>query len=232
MKERAGLASARVNLQLTETEWRRAEDLFKAKLESEQLRDIARAAYQVSVHQVEELTSLLAEGEQSFKDLQVTNNADISIISDAPLRAAIAVQEAKLRQVEAELNPITLKAPIDGVVTLIQHFSGEAVTAGQPIVSIASAEPTRIIGYLRSPLTLEPSAGDRVEIRTRRRHRVTASAQIIAVGAQLETVPAVFSGMGRLDTAQQGLPLNISLPENLKIHPGELVDITLLPKTD
>ena len=232
MKERAGLAAARVNLQLTESEWHRSEELFKAKLVSEASRDTAQAAYQVSVHEVEELSALLTEGEKSFKDLQGTNNSDISIVSDAPLQAAIAVQESKLRQVEAELNPVTLKAPIDGVVALIEHFSGEAVIAGQPIVSIAAAEPTRIVGYVRSPLSVEPAAGDRVEIRTRRRHRVTASAQITAIGAQLETLPAVFSAAGRLDPAQQGLPVNISLPGNLKIHPGELVDITLLPQAN
>ena len=61
---------------------------------------------------------------------------------------------------EADLNPVTLKAPIDGVVALIEHFSGEAVIAGQPIVSIAAAEPTRIVGYVRSPLSVEPAAGD------------------------------------------------------------------------
>jgi multidrug resistance efflux pump len=44
--------------------------------------------------------------------------------------AAIAVQEAKLRLTEAELGPLLLRAPLDGVVAAIYHRSGEAVIAG------------------------------------------------------------------------------------------------------
>jgi multidrug resistance efflux pump len=232
MKERAALASVKVNFQLAEAEWHRSEELFKDKLISQSQLDIAKANYGALQQQVEELTRLVADGEKSFASMQPVGTADISEISNEPMRAAMAVQEAKLRLTEAELNPITLTAPINGVVTLIYLASGEAVMAGQPIISIAAIEPTRIVGYLRPPLSSEPAAGDRVEVRTRGRHRVTASAQIIAIGAQLETVPAVFGGLARLDLAQQGLPVNISLPANLKIHPGELVDITLLPQTD
>lgn len=232
MKERAQLAGIKVNFQLAEAEWHRSEELFKNKLVSQSELEIAKATYGALQQQVEELTKLVADGEKSFASMQPAGTADIALISNEPMRAAMAVQEAKLRLTEAELNPITLTAPINGVVTMIHHSSGEAVMAGQPIVSIASAAPTRIVGYLRPPLSAEPAAGDRVEVRTRGRHRVTALAQIIGVGAQLETVPAVFGGLARLDLAQQGLPVNISLPENLKIHPGELVDITLLPQAN
>ena len=232
MKERAALASVRVNYQLADAEWHRSEELFKDKLISQSQLDIAKSKSGALQKQVEELTKLVADGEKSFANMQPEGTLDIAQISNEPMRAAMAVQEAKLRLTEAELNPITLTAPINGVVTLIYYTSGEAVMAGQPIVSIAATEPTRIVGYLRPPLSSEPAAGDRVEIRTRGRHRLTASAQVIAVGAQLETVPAVFSGLARLDQAQQGLPVNISLPVSLKIHPGELVDITLLPQSD
>ena len=230
MQSRADLASNRVKLQLAEAEWHRADELFKSKLVSESERDIAKSAYDALQNLVNELAKMIADGEKSLAGMQTAGSTDFTHGADDALRASIAVQEAKLKLTEAELNPITLKAPIDGVVTEILHMSGEAVTAGQPIVSIASTKPMRIVGYLRPPLFNEPLAGDRVEVRTRGRHRVTVSAQILGVGAELEIVPAVFGGMARLDLAQQGLPLSISLPNNLSLHPGELLDITLLPK--
>lgn len=232
MRQRADLASVRVNLQLAETEFHRTEELFKQQITSQQKLEESKAAYEALQRQVEELTRLVAEGEQNFQTLQLTNAADITKISEDPLRAAIAVQESKLRLTEAELSPIALKAPMAGIVSVIYHRSGEAVTAGQPILSIATLSPVRIVGYLRPPLSEEPQAGARVEVRTRGVHRQAGVAQVVEVGAQLESLPPALQGPLGLASVELGLPIAISLPANLKIRPGELVDVTLLPERD
>ena len=36
----------------------------------------------------------------------------------------------------------------------------------------------------------------------------------------------------KLANSELGLPLSISVPSSLQIRPGELVDLTLVPKTD
>jgi multidrug resistance efflux pump len=182
--------------------------------------------------EVNELSRQVAEGEQNFRTLRLTNGPEISKVSDDPLRAAIAVQESKLRLTEAELSPIVLKAPIDGIVSMIYHRSGEAVTAGQPILAIATLSPVRIVGYLRPPIMAEPQVGERVEVRTRGLHREVGWAQIVEVGAQLESLPATLLSPLKMASVEVGLPIDISLPANLKIRPGELVDITLLSKRD
>jgi multidrug resistance efflux pump len=232
MRQRADLASARVNMQLAETEFHRTEELFKQKISSQQALEESKAAYEALQRQVEEMASLVAEGDQNFKTLQLTNATEITHISEDPLRAAIAVQESKLRLTEAELSPIALKAPMDGIVSVIYHRSGEAVTAGQPIISIATLNAVRIVGYLRPPLGEEPRTGTRVEVRTRGVHRETGVAQVVEVGAQLESLPPTLQGPLRLATVELGLPIAISLPANLRIRPGELVDVILPPGTD
>lgn len=232
MRERTQLASTRVNLQLAETEYHRTEELFRQKITSQQNLDQAKANYESLLREVEELTRLVAEGEQNFQTLQLTNTADITKISEDPLRAAIGVQESKLRLVEAELSPIVLRAPIEGVVSMVYHHSGEAVTAGQPIVAIATLNSVRIVGYLRPPLDAEPQVGARVEVRTRGLHREVGSAQVVEVGTQLENLPPTLAPLLKVASADLGLPIGISLPANLKIRPGELVDITLLPKAN
>lgn len=232
MRQRADLASAKVNLQLADAELRRTEELFKASIASPSALDIAQATRDALGKQVEELTQLVADGEQSFKNLQPSGVANLSQISDEPMRTAVAVQEAKLRLVETELSPITLRAPIEGMITTVFHRSGEAVVAGDPIVAVAAARPVRIVGYLRPPILSEPKAGMRVQIRTRRAPREAGAAQIMQVGAQLETIPPVMLGPMKLASVELGLPLNISLPPNLNLRPGELVDITLSLKPD
>ena len=131
------------------------------------------------------------------------------------------------------MSPIILRAPIDGMISTIYHHSGEAVIAGQPIVSITALSPARIVGYLHPPLLAEPKVGTRVTVRTRGLHPEAGLAQIVAVSMQLETIPPALSGLARLNGIDQGLPIDVSLPANLSIHPGELVDLTLgSTKTD
>jgi hypothetical protein len=84
------------------------------------------------------------------------------------------------------------------------------------------------VGYLRPPISDEPRPGMTVEVRTRGLPRTVGSAHILEVGTQLEAVPATLLGPMKLANTELGLPVEISLPEQLKIRAGELVDILLL----
>jgi multidrug resistance efflux pump len=228
MAQRVELASSRVELQGAEADFRRFDELFKSKIASETEVDFARTLRDSLREKVNELVKLLAETERDFKSLQPTNVADMMHISDEPMRAAIAAYDAQLRQVEAELSPVLLRAPTDGVVSAIFFRSGEAVTPGMPIVSIASTHATRIVGYLRPPLLDEPREGMKVEVRTRGLRRETGISQIVKVGAQLEVLPLVLQNPLKPIGSELGLTVDITLPPNFPARPGELVDVRIL----
>lgn len=232
MRQRTQLAAARVNLELAGTEFHRTEELFKDKIVAERVYDQAKAARDRLENEVENLTKLVDEGEKNIQLLQLTNCTDPSKISIDPLQAAIAVQESKLHLTEAELSPITVHAPIDGIISAVFHRAGESVTPGQPIVSVATLNPVRIVGYLRPPISDEPKPGTKVEVRTRSLPRAAAPAHIVEVGTQLETVPAMLIGPMKPFNTELGLPVEISLPDSLKIRAGELVDIVILSKAE
>lgn len=229
MRQRAQLASTKVNLQFAEADFRRTEQLFKDKIVSERFYEQARATQDRLKNEVDELSRLVDEQAKSFEQLAPTNTFELTKITDNPLRAAIAAQESKLRLTEAELSPIILRAPVDGMVDIIFHRVGEAVNAGEPIVSIAPIHPVRIVGYLRPPILEEPRPGMRVEVRTRGPHRQVGSAEVMEVGTQFEAIAPALQAPVHVANVELGLPLNISLPANLNIRPGELVDLVLLP---
>lgn len=229
MRQRAQLASARVNLQFAEADFHRTEQLFKDKIVSERFFEQAKATQGRLQNEVNELSRLVDEQTRNFEQLQLTNGVEITKITDASLRAAIAAQESKLRLTEAELSPITLRAPVDGMVDVIYHRAGEAVNAGEPIVSIAPITALRIVGYLRPPILQEPKPGTRVEVRTRGPNRQVGSATVLEVGTQFENIAPALQAPVRIANVELGLPVGISIPPNLKIRPGELVDLTLLP---
>lgn len=227
MRQRADLVVAKVNLQLAEVELRRNEELFKDKIISPSLYDFAKATRDAIKTQVEELTRLVAEGEAAFKALS-PENPEVPIQSKTdPLQAALVAQDAKLRLAEAQMSPIELRAPIDGTITAINFRSGESVTAGQFIVTIAADQPSRIVGYIRQPIRIEPQLGARVMIHTRGATRAFAPAQIMDVGAQLDAMPMALQSSVKLTDIELALPVNISIPPGLKLRPGEFVDITL-----
>jgi multidrug resistance efflux pump len=230
MRQRAQLAMSKVNLQFAEAELHRTEQLFKDKIVAERVYDQAKAAQGRLQNEVEELSRLVKEQQQNIEQLQLTNAVDIAKITDDPLRASIAVQESKLKLTEAELSPITLHAPIDGMVNVIFHRAGEAITAGEPIVSIAPFNAARIIGYLTPPILVEPKVGERVIVRTRGTQRRSGSAEVVDVGTQFEAIAPALATPVKVANTELGLPIGVSLPADLQIRPGELVDLMLLPK--
>lgn len=228
MKQRAQLAMAQVNLQLAQSELQRTEALYKDKIVAQRVYEQAQAARDRYKTEVDELNRIVNEQGKDVALSQATNAIDLSQLSDQPLRAAIAVQESKLRLTEAELSPILLKAPVDGMVNVIYHRTGEAIIAGEPIVTIAAYSPVRIVSYIRAPVMTEPSVGTRVEVRSRGPRREVGIASLIEVGTQLETVAPALASPVKFSAVELGLPISVSLPSNLKIRPGELVDLTLL----
>ncbi|HWX21983.1 MAG TPA: HlyD family efflux transporter periplasmic adaptor subunit [Candidatus Binatia bacterium] len=232
MRQRAQLAMARANLQFAQTDFHRTEQLFTDKIVSERFYDQAKASQGRLQNEVEELTRLVEEQGRNIDQLQLTNAVEISKVTEEPLRVAIAAQEAKLRLTEAELSPITLYAPVDGMVNVIYHRTGEAVNAGESIVSIAPVNALRIVGYLRPPIFDEPKVGCQVQVRTRGPRRQSGTSAVVEVGAQFETIAPALQAPMKLANIELGLPIGISVPANLKIRPGELVDLTLLQKTE
>src|ERR1039458_5838383 len=127
MRQRAQLAMARANLQFADVDFHRTEELFKDKIVSERAYDQAKTSQGRLQREVEELGRLVDEQGSNLEHLQITNTTEISKVTDEPLRAAIAAQDSKLRLTEAELSPITLRAPTDGMVDVIYHRVGEEI---------------------------------------------------------------------------------------------------------
>jgi len=145
------------------------------------------------------------------------------------VRQAIANLEAegkKLEQISSE--PIIIASPLDGIVTAIHRRAGEALLAGEPIVTISSTESSRIVGYLRQPISIQPEPGMAVRVATRSFRRLEVESTIMGVGAQFEVITN-FALLHPSVPFDMGLPLAIVIPPELQaqLRPGELVDVII-----
>ncbi len=228
MMNRVDLATAEVQLRRAESEYVRARELFEAGLASQDAYEGAEAARDALRREVAELESVIADLEGRLEAMQPPWERDDPEADAERIRAAIAVQEEQLRLVEAELRPVELTAPIDGMVSAVYKQSGEYAVAGEPLVTISSDRADRVVAYMRQPLPYQPEIGAQVQLRKRGEDRALADAEILQVGVQLEPIaPALLRSLNVFDETELGLPVLISLPQGFAARPGEIVDVIL-----
>ena len=228
MEQRVQLATTQVQLQFAENELRRTEELFRDKVVAEKALEQVRTTKQRLETEVAERTGLVKDQEQKLQGIKLASSpagSDGNVSSDNILEASIQVEEAKLRLTESELGPVTVTVPIDGTVSVIHHRAGEAITAGEPILTVSGRASDRIIGYMPQPLAFAPEIGMKVRVRCRSVPRIVSAAEIVGVGGQLETINPTFLHLSHTHLHLVGLPILVSVPSDQKLMPGEIVDL-------
>lgn len=152
------------------------------------------------------------------------------------IRKAIKVEERQMEEVSAQRaaleqrRSLELPSPLDGVVRAILKREGEAVTAGDPIMTIVKDQPVEIIGYAPQDqigLLRENMIVEVVKNRTPPQISQIAQAEIIYVGPAVEQVPMQLWRNPNLP--QWGLPFRARIiPQGFTAVPGEVVGIRRL----
>ena len=230
LQQRAKVATTRTELALAEIELGRAERLWKGKLVSDADYDTAKTRREALKVGFDEHSRLSADLEQSLHTLLPASDTVLDTTNQ--FRAALAVEEQRLRLTEAQMAPRLLTAPIEGSASVISKWCGETAAAAEPIVTIGSTKSERVIGYLRQPFYLNPTTNMAVQIRTRGFHRKQGVGRILAIGDHLLPINDVLLPPTKYSVTETGLPIVVSLPPEIKkwVRPGEFVDLTLVAK--
>ncbi len=186
---------------------------------------LAEANYGAALAETAEREKLVQEIEATMAQLAPD---EVKLNEDIPqaLRSAVAVQEQELRMLEARLAPVSLVAPIDGVVSVVHRRGGENVLPGEPIVTISALRGDRVVAFLRQPLNEEPTTNMVVEVRSRSLKRNYGQGRVVAIGSQMEPIlPELLPGKTTPNVLEYGLPVLVSLPPELAARPGEIVDL-------
>lgn len=241
LQHRVDLAVARSKVFFVEAEYKRAKELFNqsgtgAGLVSQSQLDQAKRNLDEVHAQIDSQSKLIEETDAAVAairplPLPVSTNSEPSA-----LRAGIAVEERNLDLTEAQLGPVPLISPIDGIVSAVLHREGESVPSGEPVLSISARTTDRIVAYIRQPLNFEPRVDAPVEVRLRSVRHSSGTGKILAVGTQLEPILGELlpqrGASGSAGPVEYGLPILVSIPPEVKakLLPGEIVD--LQPRLD
>lgn len=148
----------------------------------------------------------------------------------APLRAAVAVQERRMREIEQQIAMLEVRAPITGRVTAIWRYPGQTVQPGDPIVTIVSEQSQNVVAYVRQDQRFTPSENMGVEVRPRLTGgEPIRGGSIAQIGKHYELIP--LHQLRDPKIPEWGTPLLINLPAgyNYSLRPGELVEVKLTP---
>jgi HlyD family secretion protein len=146
-------------------------DKAKSRLDYAQS-ELARKAQLVPNHaasqqELDQAEQDVANARADVADAQANHAAAVAgptreerAIADAQVKAAAAA----LAVLERKLDKTTLRAPTDGIVTVIVGEVGENVRAGQPVLAIAATDKQWLSFNAREDMLHGLTVGDKVEV--------------------------------------------------------------------
>lgn len=191
----------------------------------------AQVAYDTLAKKIEETQRLLelaqltwnkaTERQNNFGERQSVHYTVALALK--PITAAIEVQHSMLEEINIQRDALTIKAPIDGIVSEVQGREGETVMPGVPIVTIVGKDTSEIISYLNERQADQVEKGDVIEIVKNGDIPQVYEAKVDLVGPAIVELPARL--WPNPDTPQWGRPMLIRIPPKFELIPGEAVGI-------
>ena len=156
-EEVAALASAidkaKSGLDYAQSELARKAQLVPNNAASQQ--DLDQAEHDVATARAD-----VAEAQANYAAAVAGPTREERAIADAQVKAAASA----VAVLERRLDKTTLRAPADGIVTVIVAEVGENVTAGQPVLAIAATDKQWLSFNAREDTLHGLTVGDKVEV--------------------------------------------------------------------
>lgn len=142
--QKARLEAAKVSVWQTEQDYRRFTNLFEADAATKQQYDNAKAAYEISLAQLDAI-------QEEYNSAQLNTSKEKA--NELPARANIAVKKAAKNNAEIFLSYTVVTAPYDGFVGKRTIQPGQFVKEGQTLVNVVSEEKWINANFRETQLT-------------------------------------------------------------------------------
>jgi multidrug resistance efflux pump len=229
LKTKSELAIARVKLEQAERDVARNAPLYREQLVSEDIYELSVNTRDALKAEVEEKATAITQIGRRLEQLRPIGEPDaVSALRDEVVEGELLTRlEAAQATAAKNLEPLTLVAPIGGMVTVPQRQAGEFVLPGEPLLSINALRSDRVVAYLRQPYRLDPKVGMPVQVTTRTHTRQVFSSRVSQVGAHLEILTNSIAYLRPGSVVDAGLPIIVEVPDGINIRPGEVVDVVI-----
>ena len=169
----------------------------------------------------------LREAQGATESYAASIQKDIDVFLK-PIEAAVTTQKARVQEAVIQRKALDIRVPpsviATGTIVEIYRMPGQAVRAGEPIMRIANLDSMYIVSYVRQPHRVNLTVDSTVGVQVRSIPIRVAKTTIEKIGPQIESIPTRQLRDPKIP--EWGLPVKIKVPQELKLTPGELVNIT------
>jgi multidrug resistance efflux pump len=166
------------------------------------------------------------EAQERLKNLPDYQKLELDAVI-APLRDAVEAQQARIKELQLQIENLEIEAPITGTICAIYRWPGQTIRSGDPIMTIAADNGRYIVSYIHQEQMLRPKLGSTVLIKSREPKAEALASTVEHVGSQIELIPQ--HQRRNVQLLEWGLPVRIAMPKNLVVMPGELIDVSFPP---
>jgi len=231
LQTKAQLETDRMTLRNLQMEKQTVEKLIKEDAVSAYELERAEMQCEVVAARIEEYKEILTQNTDDLIEAQNRLDKFLERRPEHPsvdksvevIRQAINVQQGMINELISRRQPLLLKSPVDGVVKNVFYRPGDAVLAGESIVTIAEKEPQEVIAYANETQLAQVRGNMTVELVKRSEPAQIASSQVVYVGPAMEMIPQQL--WQNANIPEWGLPVLIKIPPDMKLIPGEMVGI-------
>ncbi|MEO8213705.1 MAG: biotin/lipoyl-binding protein [Myxococcales bacterium] len=146
----------------------------------------------------------------------------------APIREALRVKEAELAQLAFQLSALTLRAPGEGFVSMVNRRAGEVLSPAEVAVVIVAHRPGIFEIYVPERQSRLPSIGDRVSLSRRGILGRTGAGKVIGVSPEITELPPRLRVSPQLPLWGRRVLVDASDSESLReVPPGEEIRVRI-----
>lgn len=144
----------------------------------------------------------------------------------AVARAQLRIAEAQLALLDARIDQLSLKAPIDGVITTRAIYQGETASAGITLLSLADLNTLRLVVYIPEPQIGRVRLGAEVEMSVDAYPGEVFKGVITSIANEAEFTPR------NVQTEEERVNLVFAIEvtftnETSRLKPGMPADVTI-----
>ena len=141
----------------------------------------------------------------------------------APIQAMLATNQARQNELQRHIDSLQIRTPVSGFVSAIQRRPGQAVLAGDQIMTLAVTHPRSIVTYIRNSEPIRPKLGMPVQVCLRKSPKEQFSSHVERIGPEM--VPVPDRQLRNPAIPEWGLPVLVAIPDGLTLRPSELVEL-------
>lgn len=198
--------------------------------------DIVEASHDVVATRLTENKILLAQTEEesrSARERRVAYESELAVVPAAaplllPLKEAISIEAARLREIQIVRESLVLRSPVDGRVSYVYGRRGQAVIPGEPVVMISERTVNEIVAYLTEADGLLVEQQHPVRLISRTRPGIIADSVVLRVSPDIQMLPQRL--WRNPQVADYGRAVVIAPQPAMKLTPGETIEVRFGPR--